>query len=155
MERRRHSRLRKLKEPTNTYSESKRLFLVGPKRKYAEPTDGESVTLLYVLRETLGAPIWMLNSFLTNRESKDALLQPKIQFRKYPDKDAFNIDLNVFASLALGFPVGYLHKPIPLSLAKRIIDDIDMHLAAKLIENKYKIVRHIRTLLDKLEKGGS
>lgn len=117
----------------------------------------EIVTLLYVLREALGLQIGFINEYLTNRKSKDKLLQPKLQFTKYPDKDAFNIDMNVFTTIMLGFPVGYLHKPIPRKLADKIIEDIDVHLSQRVIENKYKILRHFQNLCiseePKVEEG--
>lgn len=106
----------------------------------------EVVTLLYVFREALGLTIGFVNEYLVNRKSKDKILQPKLQFRKYPDKDAFNIDVNVFNSLVIGFPIGYLHKPIPRSLADKILEDIDYHLSQRAIENKHKIIRHISVL---------
>lgn len=106
----------------------------------------EIVTLVYVLREALGLPISFLNEHFVNRRSKDMLLRPKLQFRKYPDKDAFNIDLNVFGTIMLGFPIGYLHKPIPRKLADQILEDIDIHLCQRVIENKYKILNHLQNL---------
>jgi len=116
------------------------------KKDNEKKNKNEVVTLVYVLREALGLPISFLNEHFTNRRSKDMLLQPKLQFRKYPDKDAFNIDLNVFGTIMLGFPIGYLHKPIPRKLADQILKDIDIHLCQRVIENKYKILKHLQNL---------
>ncbi|MEM0370775.1 MAG: hypothetical protein QXE80_08790 [Pyrobaculum sp.] len=116
------------------------------KKEMEKEDENQVVTLLYVLREALGLPISFLNEYLVNRRSKDILLRPKLQFRKYPDKDAFNIEHNVFGTIVLGFPLGYLHKPIPRKLADQILHDIDIHLCQRLIENKYKILKHLQRL---------
>jgi hypothetical protein len=73
---------------------------------------------------------------------------PHVSLRKTYNVKKLNqpIEFAMFMSLLLGFPVGYLLKPVPYHVALEIINKVDLLLADQVVQYVERIEQKIQKL---------